>query len=273
MRYLSIVAVILGGGLILASQSAMAQVSYITNIGIGNKSMTVKIGERESHALFTSLDASWSVVKNRWFASISYEQSIKDGLQYYSEDIVQNGAKVGYANGIIIHSRADLSLTAGFQLFSGISLFAGVREGQTDSYLSALQKQSSVEGISSHGKIKSNGVFAGVSLSHRFAGGSSVSASVAMAKLNGSASLAEPYVDTTSFQYSSSFPSTVEGDALGFSYVLGWSNPLGERSAINLKAKLHRYHFEDNQVSLHGGVDLSYDENFTTGMIEFTYRI
>jgi len=270
MRFNSIIFVFALSSYFLPS-AVNAQVAYVTNIGIGNKSMSVKIGNRESRALFTSLDASWSVVKNNWFTSISYEQSLKDGLQYYSEDIIQNGSKVGYSNGVIVHTRADISLTVGFRLFNNVSLFAGFREGQTDSYLSAIQKQTDVEGISSHGKIKSNGVFAGINFSHRFSGNSSISASIAMAKLNGSASLAEPYVDTSSFQNVASFPSTVEGGALGFSYVVSWSNPISEKSAINIKVKLHRYHFDDQQV--YQGVDLSYDENFTTGLVEFTYRL
>lgn len=272
MELYRIISVVVLLGFALSGRVTMAQSNYVANIGIGNKLMAVQIGSRESRAQFTSMDASWSVINGNWFASMNLEQSLKDGLQFYNEDILQNGSKIGYANGVIIHTRTDASLTVGYRLFASTSLFAGYREGQTESYLSAIRKDNSaVEGISSHGKIKSRGMFAGLSVSHRFAGSSSLSASVAVAKLTGSASLAEPYVDTTSFQSDPSFPSDVKGDAVGFSYVMTWSNPISDRASLNLKAKIHRYHFEDQKV--YKGVDLSYNENFTTSLLELTYRL
>jgi len=261
-------------GLGLLCTNAWSKPLYVTNLGIGNKSMFVDIGERNFKVLFTSLDASWSVVKGDWFTSIGYEQSIKDGLQTYDQSVDFGGGNKVESKGIIVHERSDVSLTLGYRVSGAVSLFVGVRQGQTGSYLSATKIDSTtVQGISSYARIKSSGVFAGINLSYRFSDNSSLSGSVAMAKLTGSASLAEPYVDTSNYKDAApgTIPSTVDGDALGFSYVLAWSNPISEKAAINLKAKLHRYHFDDKRAA--GGFDLSYDENFTSGLVEFTYRL
>jgi len=260
------------GFMLLSAITVQAKPLYLANIGIGNKSMAVNIGQRSLKSSFTSLDFSFSRVNNNWFTSLNYEQSLKDGMQSYDQQLLDsNGASIGYANGVAIHSRADISLTVGYRLIDAVSVFAGVRKGQTDSYLSAIKKESSVvDGISSHGQIISKGAFAGINVNHRFSGNSSISASIAMAKLQGSASRSEPYVDTTNID-PNKFPPTVNGDALGFSYTLSWSNPISDKASINIKAILHRYHFEDYNVS--NGIDLSYDENFSTALLELTYLL
>lgn len=211
---------------------------YFVDLGMSSKQMNLSIRERDFEAEFLTLDLAFTVAYDKFFASFVYEPSVKD-------DVRSDG------NGLIFYSREDTTLTAGMNVWPGVSVFGGYRQGTTSSYYSVSNDESLVE---------SNGVFAGVSYNQSFKDKGSAVVSLAIAQLSGSVSLKEPFVDRGTIPGTP--PDQIDGDALGFSLGLRWVGQLSDVSTYNLGLKIHRYEFEDN--TNFGGLDLSFKEDFTS---------
>ena len=210
---------------------------YFVDLGMSSKQMELTIRDRKFEADFMTLDLAFTVAYGKFFATVTYEPSLKD-------DVRSDGS------GLIFYSREDTTLTAGMSVFKGMSVFGGYRFGTTSGYYSASNGESLVE---------SEGIFAGVSYSKSVADKGSAVVSLAIAQLSGTVSVNEPFVDRTAIPTA---PNEVDGDALGYSFGLRWVGQLGELSSYNVGLKIHRYEFEDQENF--GGLDLSFTEDFTS---------
>lgn len=209
---------------------------------MGIKSMDLAIRDREFSPSFTTINLSLTGAANKFYVSFDHERSLQDDIERDP-------------NGLIFWSRQDTNLTFGYNVYPGINVFGGFRRGTSDAYY-----DDNVNTLSRSFGASSEGLYLGASYSKRFEKGS-FQASVAIASLNGEISFTEPLVDTTAFTLTDP-PSVVEGEALGASYVLGWTGPVSDKTDYLIQLKIHRYTFDDTNV--YGGLDLSYDENFTT---------
>jgi hypothetical protein len=215
---------------------------FVGQAAIGQKGMELVIREQEFSPSFTTLDLSITAVKNKFYTSLAHERSIKDDIETDP-------------TGLIFYSRLDTNLTFGYSLRENWNLFGGYRWGDTDMYY-----DDNVNQLSRSFGASSEGIFLGASYSHGFKKGT-LSTSIAIASLKGEVSLTEPLVDTTAFTVITP-PDVVEGDALGSSYSFVWTGEVSENTTYNLGLRIHRYTFDDKKVF--AGLDLSYDENFTT---------
>ncbi|MGD8568301.1 MAG: hypothetical protein PVJ39_09460 [Gammaproteobacteria bacterium] len=236
---LKMVALILGHFLFATDAYADEQgFDYFVDLGMSSKQMSLSISESEFDAEFMTLDLAFTVAYDKFFASLAYEPSIKD-------DVRSDGS------GLIFYSREDTTLTAGMNVWPGVSLFGGYRQGTTSGYYSVSNDESLVE---------SNGVFAGISYNRSFDDKGSAVVSLAIAQLSGNVSLKEPFVNRGTIPGTP--PDQIDGDALGFSLGLRWVGQLSDVSTYNVGLKIHRYEFEDS--TNFGGLDLSFNEDFTS---------
>ena len=216
------------------------KLKVVGGLSLSQKSMELKIRDRVFTPNFTSLGLSLTGGIAPFYITFNHDQSIKDDIEADS-------------GGLIFFSRVDTSLELSYILSSQWRLSAGYRTGETESFYSAT---SDAFGTSEEG------LFIGGNYAYGFGKKGTVSASVAIAQLDGEVSLIEPFVDTSAFVVGPPAPANVEGDALGFSFGLAWTGSISDKTQYSVGLKLHRYEFEDNQVF--GGLDLSYDLNFST---------
>ncbi len=220
-------------------------IDFIAKAGIGRKTSELIIRDRTFDPDFVMLNLSLTGSVERFFVSIDSETSIKDDVQ--SE-----------VNGLVFYSRSDFNLTFGYG-FDDFSAFAGVRTGETDANFSASN--------ASFG-TRSDGYYFGVSGGYFFEGKGNLSVSLAIASLDGEVSLAEPFVDTTAFTVTTP-PENIEGSAVGYSLGISWQGEVSPDTLYNIDLKLNQFDFDDDV--LFGGVDLSYEENFSTVSIGLTH--
>lgn len=237
-RILITTVIILCGCLSIANADDSTPI--LGNIGIGNKTMDVKIRDRTFDAQFTMLNMALSASFGAVYTSLGLERSIQD-------DVRTDGA------GLLFYSREDTSLTAGYNIGSSMTLFAGVIQSLTTTFYNNPNSQ---------GDIKSFGAFAGGGFNHRLGSGSVLGLSIAVAKLSGEVTLNEPFVDRSIFPPAIDAPQNIDGSAVGLSYVASWTASITKSTSYNVLVKLHRYTFDDQVVF--GGIDLSYNENVST---------
>jgi hypothetical protein len=242
-RFISLIAVMTG--LLTLSTQAYA-LDIVSGVSLGNKSMQLKIDDREFTPSFVSLDFNITALLGKTYISVSHEQSIKDDIEG-AED--ESGTR-----GLIYYSRSDTSLTLGYPVFEYLNIFGGYRQGETSAYWSATSD--------SFGS-SSQGAFLGGSTSYDMGKAGAIGFSLAVANLQGKVSLQEPFVDTQSIlALNPDPPSDIEGSAVGYSLGLSWSGGITKDTSFVVAYKLHRYEFEDSENF--GGTDLSYEENFST---------
>lgn len=235
-------------------QSAHA-IDFIAKAAIGNKSSELIIRDRSFTPEFVTLDLTLTGTHGRFFVAINNENSIKDAIETVAPDASNPDG------GLIFFSRQDTNITFGYS-FDVASVFGGWRTGETDAYYT---------GENNNFGTKSDGFYIGTSASHYFEDKGNLSGSFALASLDGEVSLTEPFVDTSSFipGVGPTPPANIKGSAVGFSLGIGWSGQVSDNTIYNIDYKLHQYDFEDDIVF--GGVDLSYEENFSTFYIGLTH--
>jgi len=232
-------------GLLALSSQAQA-LDIVSGVSVGNKSMQLKIADREFTPTFVSLDFFVTALFGKTYVSINHEQSIKDDVES-AEDATG-------ARGLVYYSRSDTSLTIGYPVLEYLNIFGGYRQGETSAYWSVTSD--------SFGS-SSRGVFLGGSTSYAVGNKGAVGFSLAIASLQGEVSLQEPFVDTQSIlALNPNPPSDIKGSAIGYSLGLNWSGGISKDTSYVVAYKLHLYEFEDTENF--GGTDLSYEENFST---------
>lgn len=231
---------------LLSLSNKTQAMDIVSGVSIGNKSMQLKIRDREFTPSFVSMDFSVTALIGKTYISVNHEQSIKDDIEG-SEDALGN-------RGLINYSRSDTNLTIGYPVFEHLNIFGGYRQGETSAYWSVTSD--------SFGS-SSQGVFLGGSTSYAVGNKGVIGLSLAVASLQGKVSLVEPFVDTQSIlALNPNPPSDIEGTAVGYSLGLNWSGGITKDTSYVVAYKLHRYEFEDSENF--GGTDLSYEENFST---------
>lgn len=218
---------------------------YVAKVALGKKSSELIIRDRSFTPDFVTLDLSLTGTHGRYFFTINNEFSIKDAVETDP-------------NGLIFYSREDLNITFGYSLDIA-TVFAGFRKGDTDANYTA---NNGAFGTSS------DGFYVGVSKGYFFEDKGNLSGSIAIASLDGEVSLSEPFVDTTAFTVSNP-PATIQGSAVGVSLGIGWQGQVSPDTIYNIDYKLNQFDFEDDAVF--GGLDLSYEENFSTFYIGLTH--
>lgn len=221
-------------------------IDFIVKAAMGNKSSELIIRDRNFTPDFITLDLSLTATHDRYFLTINNEVSLKDAIETDP-------------NGLIFFSRQDTNITFGYS-FDIASVFAGWRTGETSAYFT---------GNSESFGTKSDGFYLGASKSYQFKDKGRLSGSLAIAQLNGEVSLTEPFVDTSAFVVGAPPPEVINGSALGFSVGIGWSGQVSEDTLYSIDYKLNQFDFEDDVVF--GGLDLSYEENFSTFYIGLTH--
>jgi hypothetical protein len=231
----------------LLTLSGQAQaMDIVSGVAIGNKSMQLKIDDREFTPSFVSLDFFVTALFGKTYISINHEQSIKDD--------VESAEDADGVRGLVYYSRSDTSLTIGYPVFEHLNIFGGYRQGETSAYWSVTSD--------SFGS-SSQGVFLGGSTSYAVGNKGAIGLSLAIASLQGEVSLQEPFVDTQSIlALNPNPPSDIKGSAVGYSLGLNWSGGISKDTSYVVAYKLHLYEFEDTENF--GGTDLSYEENFST---------
>jgi len=230
---------------VVFTQSAQA-IEFVGKISIGSKSSELIIRDRSFNPDFITLDLSLTGTIDRYFLTINNENSIKDDIETDP-------------NGLIFYSREDLNVTFGYS-FDIVTAFIGYRKGDTNANFTANN--------SSFGTT-SQGYYVGVNKSYHFGDKSSLSGSFAVANLKGEASLSEPFVDTSAFVVGATPPGAIRGSAIGFSVGISWQVQTSADTIYNIDYKINQFNFEDDVVF--GGLDLSYDENFSTFYIGLTH--
>lgn len=132
-------------------------------------------------------------------------------------------------------SRDENSVTAGYNVWRWVSLFAGYMNNNTRTTTVTYSGSTAFIGDS---KYTEKGPYYGLALSHRFAGGSSLGASYALARADGKLS---------SRSMSSTGATTIsdrEGDVKGTSFGLSWSAPLTGSLFYRIGYKGTRYDFD-----------------------------
>jgi len=229
------------------AETSAAGFDFVGKIAFGVKNMDFKIRTRSFTPTFNTLDFVVTALKGPFYISLDHELSIKD--------------PVGIdPNGLIFYSRTDTNLTFGYSVNDWLGVFAGFRKGETEAKYTANN--------GAFGNT-SDGFYLGVSGSHYVEGRGNFSASFALANLSGEVALSEPFVDTSVFLVGATPPSSIKGSALGFSLGLSWTTDVSESTLFGADIKIHQYEFEDDVVF--GGLDLTYEENFTTFYIGLTH--
>lgn len=221
-------------------------IDFIAKAAIGQKSSELIIRDRSFTPDFITLDMSLTGTHDRYFLTFNNENSIKDAIETDP-------------NGLIFFSRQDTNLTFGYS-FDIATVFVGWRTGETDAYYT---------GKNNNFGTKSDGFYIGTSKSHYFKDKGNLNGSFAIASLDGEVSLTEPFVDTSAFVIGNPPPDNIKGSAVGFSLGIGWSGEVSDNTIYNIDYKLNQFDFEDDVVF--GGLDLSYEENFSTFYIGLTH--
>jgi hypothetical protein len=209
-------------------------------LALSNKNMELIIRDRQFTPEFTSLALSLTGGIGNFYLTFNHDQSIKDDIEADSA-------------GLIFYSRRDSSLALSYVLSRQWRLSAGYRAGETESFYTVSNDEFGTS---------EEGFFVGGNFSYSFGKKGTASTSLAIAQLDGEVSLREPFVDTSAFVVGSPPPQNIEGDALGYSFGLAWTDLITERTRYSVGLRIHRYDFEDTQV--YGGLDLSYQLNFNS---------
>ena len=220
-------------------------VDFIGKMALGSKSSELIIRDRSFNPDFITLYLSLTASLDRFFVSVDHEFSIEDDIETDP-------------GGLIFYSREDTNLSLGYG-FDNFTLFTGFRTGATDAHY---------PGTNEAFGTSSDGYYVGISAGHYFEGKGNLSASIAIASLDGEVSLTEPFVDTTAFTVTDP-PDNIQGSAVGYSLGIGWQGEVSADTLYTIDLKLNQFDFDDDVVF--GGVDLSYEENFSTFSIGLTH--
>lgn len=235
-------------GIPAASADETPELNIQGGISLSHKSMELIIRDRAFTPSFASLGLSITAGISPFYITFNRDQSIKDDIETDP-------------SGLIFFSRLDTSLELNYLFSRQLRFSVGYRTGETESFYSATNDAFGTS---------EQGFFIGGNYAYGFGKKGTLSASLAIAQLDGEVSLREPFVDTSAFVVGPTPPSNIEGDALGFSLGLGWTGSISDKTQYSVGLKLHSFEFEDKQVF--GGLDLSYEENFSIFSIGLVHQ-
>jgi hypothetical protein len=169
-----------------------------------------------------TLNFSPSLAWHGFFLTVGLERSLGEGS-------TSGQTSGGYQDRR--YSREENSITAGYDVWRGITLFAGYLDNKTTT--NTTQIQNNVTTLSTT-ELAEKGPYYGVGYSYRFAGGGSIAASIAVTRADGS---------STTRSSNPQNSNQGNGDVEGTSYGLSWSAPLTGSLFYRLGVKATRYDF------------------------------
>jgi hypothetical protein len=223
-------------------------IDIVGELSIGWKSMDLSIRDREITPNWLTLGLSLTGVIEPFYLTLHYEESVDEDIQ-------------GEPSGLLFLDRRDAHVELSYNVWKELAVSVGYRVGETDAHSTASND--------SFGTSE-EGFFIGGSYWHSFGKKGTLTGNLAIADLKGKVSFREPFVDTSAFVVGESPPQNIEGDALGVSFALNWTGPLGDNTFYLVGLKLQRFEFEDQVVF--GGLDLSYEQNFDSASIGLVHR-
>ncbi len=99
--------------------------NFVPNASINFKSVDFKVADRNFDSRYTTLNLALTTLHKKFFATINFDQSIKDE------------SKLSFANkdntsAIYTASRTDSGLTFGHNVWKDLTVFGGYKFGKTD---------------------------------------------------------------------------------------------------------------------------------------------
>jgi hypothetical protein len=141
-------------------------VDFIGKMALGKKSYELIIRDRTFSPDFITLYLSLTASIERVFVSVDHEFSIEDDIETDP-------------GGLIFYSREDTNITLGYG-FDNFTVFTGFRTGATDAHYSGNNEAFGTS---------SDGYYLGISAGYFFEGKGNLSASIAIASLDGGRNL------------------------------------------------------------------------------------
>ena len=209
------------------------------SVGIQTRNLEYQFLGIKIKPTFQTVAYSLAATHGRMFANLELEAMIEGDTQYI-RDVVNNRTTT------IESKRSDSAATLGYNLWRGLSVFAGYKLGETESNLSPA------DGGVLKFIFSQKGPFAGVAYGQSIGSKGSIAISTAYASLRGEADV--QFIGT-----GSSF--ITGGTTSGLSYGISWTGVLSERAYYRLSLKTNSYKFKDKDLGFEGK-DLSTDEDY-----------
>lgn len=226
-----------------------SDITVVVSGAINYKKLEFKITDVSFEPKLLTFDLAFTGAYKSFYATINYDQTIKD-------DYIYDYEAAGQDDTIMLMSREDSGLTLGYSFENSLSIFGGYLDGTT----TAL-RPANYGGILPADSDRFNGAFyfgmagpfIGVGYATPFGQKATLSLNIAYADMDG-----DLLFDNGSFK------EKIEGDSAGFSYGISLSGPLAESMAYRIGIKVNRYEFDDTDyVPAPGRDDFTHDQNFS----------
>ena len=205
--------------------------------GIQSKQVEFSYGTIKLKPTFQMIAYALTASYGRFFANVDLEAMIEGDSQYFRDTSTNTTTTYDF-------KRSDSSFTLGYNLWRGLSVYGGYKQGETEATLSsvAFDTQQLV--------FSENGPFAGMAYGQPIGKKGTLAVSAAYASFD-----AESIVRFVGS--GSEFRSG--GTTSGLSYGVSWTGSLSEGSYYRLFYKINEYKFKDKDQVF---ADSSTDENY-----------
>jgi len=206
-------------------------------VGIQSKQVEFSYSDINLKPTFQMITYALTASYGRFFANLELEAMIEGDSQYYRDTSSNRTVTFDF-------KRSDSTITLGYNLWRGLSVFGGYKQGETEATLSsvAFDIQQLV--------VSEKGPFAGIAYGQPIGKKGTLAVSAAYASFD-----AESIVRFVGF--GAEFKSG--GTTSGLSYGVSWTGSLSESSYYRLSYKINEYRFKDKDQVF---ADTSTDENY-----------
>lgn len=211
---------------------------FVAGVNLDYQTVKFKIFTSDFEPEFTMVGISFAAAYQNFYASIDYNESIKDFVKF-EDTYVQS------------FSREDYSFTAGYNFWKDFTLFGGYKSGETRILVYGDSDGGSNQDLSLH----DSGPFLGLGYAISFRDKGSLGFNVAYAAMKGEFKFRE-------YEVAGVDKGGTKGDTTGYSYGVTWSGELAGSLTYRIGLKVNQYRFEDKDIAFDGN-DLSFDEKFT----------
>ena len=213
------------------AQDAQKLPQFTLGVGLGQTELQFR-EKLDADTTFSSYHMLGGMRIGRFNAALTYADTL-------SRETISEEDEIGKAE------RRDVDLTVAWELTDAWTVFVGYKDGET-----AIDFQVRDEDIRQREHYREDGLYAGIGFRHSFGQAGALSVSLA-------------YVDLdTDLRFSAGFEGDEEdeeadeppefddlegdysGDATGYSAAIGWTLPVGPRTAARLQYKINQYDLE-----------------------------
>lgn len=222
-------------------------------IGMNSKTVTFtpnkkQQGEDEIEIALNTVEASLTGVYKNLYLSANYDTSFDENSEVNSQ------------NNIITRSRKDYSLTLGYNILDGLSLFGGYKYGESlaetligiTTITGPLPDTSKINYMEFESGVEEKGLFIGAGYSHNLPKNITVGLNLAYADMDGT------YTRLVQLNYPP-IVITQDGDISGLSYGITFSGPLSTGSQYRIGYKVNSYEYSGKSAT---GTEVNADEEF-----------